>query len=138
MCVAHRGAYGSYSGNGCPRKKYSSPAHPTSFSPRSAGRRRIRAMRRVLLLISCAWPLAAPAQTVFKCLDERQRITYPNVAGDKQGLKDGGQVADRPTTLPLPAQKPAPTPAAAPKAEPPKDSESAPGGAQARPLSPLI
>ena len=58
-------------------------------------------MRALLLLLLCAWAPIGAAQTMYKCLDESRRITYSNVPCDKQGLKDGGAVADRTTTMPL-------------------------------------
>ena len=93
-------------------------------------------MRRVLLAVLFASPLAAPAETVFKCLDDRKRVTYSNVACAKQGLKDAGTVEDRTMTMPLPAQKPPPV--AAPVPAPPKDPDSAGSGTQVKPASPVI
>ena len=72
----------------------------------------------VSLLALCAAAGADPI--TFKCVDGKGRVTYSNIRCEKQGLKDGGEVADRTTTVaspppPKPAAK-APTQPAAPAA----------------------
>jgi len=79
----------------------------------------------MLLLLLSAWAPVGAAQTMYKCVDDRQRVTYSNVPCDKQGLKDGGAVADRVTTMPagpvgIPTQK------LKPPVEMPKDLEKKP------------
>lgn len=70
---------------------------------------------------------------MFKCTDTQRRITYSNTPCDKLGLKDLGTVEDRTMTMPLaPAQKPAAPP------ETPKPSAPTEGGAQIKPVVPLI
>ncbi len=75
------------------------------------------------------WAAAAPAQTtMYKCVDEQQKITYSNIPCEKQGLKASGTVtADRVTTMPFnaPAKGPAPLPTQklSPPIEMPKDAE---------------
>jgi len=88
------------------------------------------------------WGIQADAQTTHKCVDAQKRITYSNVACDKQGLKSAGPVAERTTTMPL---GPAPAPAAADakpaaKAKPPaaRDEFDTRGGTQVKPVSPLL
>ena len=62
-------------------------------------------MRASLALLLSLLPAAVLGQTaptpMFKCLDERRQITYSNVACEKQGLRDGGVVADRTTVMPF-------------------------------------
>ena len=68
------------------------------------GRYSIAAACLSALLVTGA--TASVAQSMFKCRDDRGRVTYSNVTCEKQGLKNAGTVADRSTTLPLaPAQK---------------------------------
>lgn len=79
-------------------------------------------MRVVWFLLLWFWAAASLAQatqttpTMYKCLDDRRQVTYSNIACDKQGLKDGGPVADRTTSMPFTEppkaapSKPAPTP----------------------------
>lgn len=63
--------------------------------------------------------LPAAAQT-YKCVDPDKRVTYSNIACEKQGLSSAGTVADRTSTLPSAplrapkpaAEKPAPAPEA--------------------------
>jgi Domain of unknown function (DUF4124) len=98
-------------------------------------------MRGVLLLLLWLWLPAAAAQTMYKCTDARQRITYSNETCEKQGLKDAGIVADRVTTMPFTEP---PKPAArkdAAKAPPPRgkdDEETGRGGTQIKPVVPLL
>ena len=98
-------------------------------------------MRAVFLLILSLCSANAAAQTMYKCLDEGRRVTYSNVPCDKQGLKNGGAVADRTTTMPLgPLPKPA-TPAAkgSKDAKASKDDvETIQRGAQIKPVVPLL
>lgn len=98
-------------------------------------------MRALFLVLLWIWSANAAAQTMFKCLDDNRRVTYSNVPCDKQGLKDGGAVADRTTTMPLGAL---PKPAA-PAAKDSKDSkaskddvETIQRGAQIKPVVPLL
>ena len=62
-------------------------------------------MRLTFALLLSALPAAAVAQTalppMYKCLDERRQVTYSNVACEKQGLREGGIVADRTTVMPF-------------------------------------
>jgi len=81
-------------------------------------------MRTALLLTLMLWAAAAPAQTtMYKCVDDQQKVTYSNITCAKQGLKEAGTVtADRVTTMPsgptvLPTQK------LKPPVEMPKDLE---------------
>jgi hypothetical protein len=94
--------------------------------------------RLCLLVLGAVLPLAAPqAQTTFKCRDSGGRITYSNIPCEKQSLRDAGTVADRTTTLPLPAL---PTAQAKPPAKPAAKDE--PLGdkppAQVKPVVPLL
>jgi hypothetical protein len=82
-------------------------------------------MRASLALLVSLLPAAVLGQAaptpMFKCLDERRQVTYSNLACEKQGLRDGGVVADRTTVMPfteLPKPKAAPGKPVAP-AEPP-------------------
>ena len=97
-------------------------------------------MRAIFVLLVSLFSANAAAQTTYKCLDNSRKITYSNVPCDKQGLKDGGAVADRVTTMPagpaaLPTQKLKP-PVEMPKAN--KDGEVDRSGAQLKPVNPLI
>ena len=101
---------------------------------------RIPGMRAILFLLVSLFSANAAAQTMYKCVDDRQRVTYSNVPCDKQGLKDGGAVADRVTTMPagpaaVPTQKLKP-PVEMPKAN--KDGEVDRSGAQLKPVNPAI
>jgi hypothetical protein len=88
------------------------------------------------------WMAGSDAQTMYKCVDGQKRVTYSNIACEKQGLKDAGPVADRTTTMPFgPAQKAAPR--TAPAA--PAGQETTKGGgedrgaaSQVKPASPPI
>ncbi len=76
---------------------------------------------------------------MYKCLDGQRRVTYSNIACDKQGLSDAGPVADRVTSMPFTAP-PKPRPAAAPGKPPGMANEAEVGGAaaQVKPVVPLI
>jgi len=77
---------------------------------------------------------------MYKCLDDQRRITYSNITCEKQGLRDGGPVADRTTSMPFTAP-PKPAAAALPTVKvpvPTNDTEAAGGGARIKPASPLI
>ena len=93
-------------------------------------------MRLTFALLLSVLPAAAFAQAVtpmFKCLDERRQVTYSNVACEKQGLRDGGTVADRTTVMPfteLPKPKPAAAKPGAMAADPPTT--------KLQPVNPLI
>ena len=97
-------------------------------------------MRGALLLL-CLWAPIGAAQTMYKCTDARQRVTYSSEPCDKLGLKDAGPVADRTTTMPLgPLPKSAASKEAA-KAPAPRDKDDADvgrGGAQITPIVPLL
>lgn len=75
-------------------------------------------LRSTALLIALAWPLAAPAQsTVYKCVDDRGRVTYTNDRNIARGCK--------PLERDLPVSSvPAPPPV---KAAPARESSAAPG-----------
>jgi len=97
-------------------------------------------MRALPLLLLCAWVPIGAAQTMYKCLDDNRKVTYSNVPCEKQGLKEGGTVADRVTTMPagpaaLPTQKLKP-PVEMPKAN--KDGEVDRSGAQPKPVNPAV
>ncbi len=83
---------------------------------------------------------------MYKCLDGQRRVTYSNIACDKQGLSDAGPVADRVTSMPFTAP-PKPRPAAAPAAAAPapgkppgmaNEAEVGGAAAQVKPVVPLI
>jgi uncharacterized protein DUF4124 len=99
-------------------------------------------MRAILVLLLPLWSAAALAQTMYKCVDNRQQVTYSNIVCDKQGLKDAGPVADRTTTMPLGPPPVPPKPAAgAAGAKPPAskdDVETVQRGAQIKPIVPLL
>lgn len=113
-------------------------------------------MRHALLLAALVHAAApAAAQTTFKCNDGRGRVTYSNIACDKQGLKDAGPVAERTTTMALPPVPAAPAkpagaapgapagaapsaPAAAPPAAKDNDAEVAGSAARVKPVVPLL
>jgi hypothetical protein len=92
------------------------------------------------------WMAGSDAQTMYKCVDGQKRVTYSNIACEKQGLKDAGPVADRTTTMPFgPAQKAAPRTAPAAPAPGPGAQETTKGGgeggaagSQVKPTSPPI
>ena len=93
-------------------------------------------MRALFLVLLWIWSVAASAQTMYKCLDDNRRVTYSNLPCDKQGLKDGGAVADRTTTMPL---SPLPKQAASKDAKSSKDDvEPIQRGAQIKPVVPLL
>ena len=71
-------------------------------------------MRTVFSLLLALWSAAGAAQTMYKCVDDERRVTYSNIACDKQDLQDAGTVADRSTTMPfVPTQKLSPRPESA-------------------------
>ena len=98
-------------------------------------------MRSVSFLVLLLWAATVPAQTMYKCRDDRRQLTYSNIPCEKQGLKtDGTVTADRVTTMPagpaaMPTQKLKP-PVEMPKAN--KDGEVEHTGPQLKPASPLI
>ena len=113
-------------------------------------------MRPALLAVLVLAAAPAAAQTTFKCNDGRGRVTYSNIACDKQGLKDAGPVAERTTTMTLPpvpaapakpavsgatpGAAPGPAPAGAPGSSPAAKDEgevSAPA-ARVKPVVPLL
>ena len=89
-------------------------------------------------LVAC-WAPGNAAQTMYKCVDDQRRVTYSNIACEKQGLKDADPVADRVTSMPFTAP-----PKPAPRADPVKppaardDAEVGRGPAQVKPVSPWI
>ena len=64
-------------------------------------------MRVVGFLMLWSWAVAGLAQAaqstpiMYKCLDAGRRVTYSNITCAKQGLQDGGPVADRTTSMPF-------------------------------------
>jgi hypothetical protein len=95
-------------------------------------------MRMALFAILACWSAVGMAQTMYKCLDVRQRVTYSSEPCEKLGLKDAGPVVDRTTTMPL-----GPTPGsikpAAPKPPAAKDDiEAVQRGSQIKPVVPLL
>jgi hypothetical protein len=64
-------------------------------------------MRGLVFLFGLLWAASGAAQTsapvTYKCMDERRQVTYSNIPCEKQGLKDGGPVADRTTSMPFTA-----------------------------------
>ena len=100
-------------------------------------------MRGVLFALLALWAAAGAAQTMYKCTDARQRITYSNETCEKQGLKDAGKVADRVTTMPHtePPKPAARVDSAKATASRGKDDEEAGrggGGTQIKPAVPLL
>ena len=88
-------------------------------------------MRAGFFLLLMLWAAAAPAQTMYKCVDDRRQLTYSNIPCEKQGLKDAGPVADRVTSMPF---KEPPKPEArkeVPK-DGPKDAAKAPPEKQSK------
>lgn len=98
-------------------------------------------MRVTLFALLALWSAAGAAQTMYKCTDAQQRITYSNETCEKQGLKDAGPVADRVTSMPF-TEPPKPAArkdaAKAPAPRPQEDAETGRGGTQVKPVSPLI
>jgi hypothetical protein len=89
-----------------------------------------------------AWVGTCPAETIFKCKDAHGDVTYSNIGCDKQGLKDGGVVAERTSTLPA-------IPTGAAKMPPPardakagsaggENEPESKGSAQVKPVNPLV
>jgi hypothetical protein len=96
---------------------------------------------RIFLALAC-WAGAGEAQTMYKCMDGQNRVTYSNIPCEKQGLREGGPVADRVTSMPFTAP-PAPKAAAGtlPTVKlpvPADESEAGRGATQAKPVVPLI
>jgi len=81
-------------------------------------------MRTPFFLVLMLWAAAAPAQTMFKCIDDNRQRTYSNIPCEKQGLKtDGTVTADRVTVMPKGDAAPLPTQKLKPPVEMPKDLE---------------
>jgi hypothetical protein len=98
-------------------------------------------MRTGLFLALVLWAASSAAQTMYKCLDANRRVTYSNETCAKQGLTDGGQVADRVTTMPFTQPpKPAATGALPTVKVPVPPADDARDGSTARikPVNPLI
>ena len=77
---------------------------------------------------------------MYKCMDSQNRVTYSNITCEKQGLREGGPVSDRVTSMPF-TEPPKPKPGVLPTVKvpvPPEDAEAIRGGAQVKPVSPLI
>ena len=90
-------------------------------------------------MVLALWAGTAAAQTTYKCTDAQRRVTYSNVSCEKQGLTDGGPVAERTTSMPF-TTAPKPAPRVEPAKPPARkdDAEAARSGAQVKPVSPLI
>jgi mRNA-degrading endonuclease toxin of MazEF toxin-antitoxin module len=83
-------------------------------------------MRAGFFLVLMLWAAAAPAQTMYKCVDDKRQLTYSNIPCEKQGLKtDGTVTADRVTTIPK-EPAPLPTQKLKPPVEMPKDLQKNP------------
>jgi hypothetical protein len=104
-------------------------------------------MRATLALLLACLPAAAGAQTMYKCFDAQKKVTYSNIACDKQGLTAAGVVEDRVTSMPFTAPpKPAASKPAAPApasgdAKPPApkiDAEAGGPAVQIRPIVPVL
>jgi hypothetical protein len=96
-------------------------------------------MRATVALLLACLPAVAGAQTTYKCLDAQKRVTYSNIACDKQGLSDAGTVAERVTSMPFTAPpKPAEAPAVPPKPAAAGGAEVPGPAVQIKPLVPLI
>lgn len=64
-------------------------------------------VREVLLIcLGMAMPCTAMGQAVFKCLEGRS-ITYSSTPCAELGLKPGGEIKDRVTTVPAVKRQPA-------------------------------
>jgi hypothetical protein len=84
---------------------------------------------RVVFALLLTLSSAAMAQTTYKCMDERRQVTYSNIPCEKQGLKDGGPVADRTTSMPFtapPKSAAPPTVKLTPPLNPPSEPSKAP------------
>ena len=86
-------------------------------------------MRTALIVLLFSWSAAGLAQsarstpTMYKCVDAQRRVTYSNITCEKQGLQDGGPVADRTTSMPF--TEPPRAAASKPVATPPLPAEPA-------------
>ena len=60
----------------------------------------------VWIFLAASVPNPVAAQAVFKCLEGRS-ITYSSTPCEKLGLKQGGEIQDRVTTMPAPKLAPA-------------------------------
>jgi hypothetical protein len=88
-------------------------------------------MRNALFLLLALGPAAGMAQSTFKCTDPQGRVTYSNIACEKQGLSRAGVVADRTSTLPsAPVRAPRPAPE---KPAPAAEAKALPAAAQRGP-----
>ena len=105
-------------------------------------------MRVVGFLLCWFWAAAVLAQTMYKCVDGKRRVTYSNISCEKQGLQDAGSIADRTTSMlftdpPKPAASTERPDAAKTAVKPPAsgaadEAETGRGAAQVKPVSPLI
>ena len=94
---------------------------------------------RLTLIVALLCPVAAGAQTMYKCLDGRA-VTYSNTPCEKLGLKKAGEVADRVTTLPslAPAAAKSPSTSGAQTGAVPGNEVDLPKTSTTRPVNPLI
>lgn len=93
------------------------------------------------LLIAVVTPGTAGAQELYKCL-QGSAVTYSSSPCEKLGLKPGGEIRDRVTTLPLGSAKDgkgprAPRDAAA-KAAGKENEVDMPSTSAIKPVNPLI
>jgi hypothetical protein len=96
----------------------------------------------LLLCVSVSIPIDATAQSVFKCR-QGNAVTYSNTPCEKLGLKSGGEVRDRITTVP--GTKPQSAPAAAhgaggklPPGTIPGNEIDMPKSSTIKPVNPMI
>jgi len=111
--------------------------HATDFKG-DAGK--IPCMRAVFPLLLWLCSASAAAQTMYKCTDARQRVTYSSEACEKLGLKDAGPVVDRSTSMPFTSPQPAARKDSAQESAPrPRgDADAGRGGTQITPIVPLL
>jgi len=91
-----------------------------------------------LLLLAFA-PGTAGAQTLYKCV-QGTAVTYSSTACETLGLKSGGEIRDRVTTLPLSsAAQRAPAQTQKPGSVQGKDNEiDLPKASTTKPVNPLV
>ncbi len=92
-------------------------------------------MRRTLFAVLALWSATGVAQTMYKCLDAGNRVTYSNLICEKQGLRDAGPVQDRVTSMPFTKPAPKPAPGTLPTVRVPVPAESAAPPAAASPAA---
>lgn len=94
----------------------------------------------VWIFLAAPVPTPVAAQTVFKCLEGRS-ITYSNTPCEKLGLKQGGEIQDRVTTIPATKLAPAKDAGGSGKRPPTAKSENDVDMSKSstlKPLNPLI